>query len=108
MAEDNKVWFHSSGFPEIKPSWVGGVGGTSLTEDIQSGLLTITAIFAKAGHGTFLAISAHMRSGTVIRFANRASHVSLIFWRTHHPNIPWPSLSRCFYGAVPQFLAVFQ
>lgn len=62
MAEDNEVWFHSSGFPAIKLLWVGAVGGTGLTEGIQTGFLTITAAFTKASHGIFLGISAYIRS----------------------------------------------
>lgn len=67
--------------------------GWGLTEGIQTGFLTITATFTKAGHGIFLVISAYIRSGTVIRFDNQTSRVSLILWRTHHPDIAWPSLS---------------
>lgn len=92
MAEDNEVWFHSPGFPAVKLSWVRAVGGTSLTEGIQTGFLTITATVAKAGHGIFLGIPAYIRSGTLIRFDNQTSRVSLILWRTHHPNVAWPSL----------------
>lgn len=93
MAEDNKVWFHSSGFPEIKLSWVGAVGGTGLTEGIQTGFLTVTATFAKAGHGICQVIAEFIRSGTVIRFDIQTSRVLFILWRTHHPTMPWPSLS---------------